>query len=503
MYSIKVNKQKIIGVVEKEIFGSFVEHLGRSVYNGIYQPSHPESDEMGFRNDVIEAIKELNVSIIRYPGGNFVSGYDWKEGVGDKSKRKQLVDLAWCEIEPNLVGVDEFAYFSKKVNSEIMMAVNLGTGPIQDVSDLVQYCNLKDEGYWANYRIANGYNTPHNIKVWCLGNEMDGDWQICSKTAEDYAKIAKDAAKIIKWVSPNCKVVACGSCSPLSKTFPSWDKTVVHQIFDYIDYLSLHAYYTYPTKDHDVKEFFGSGKNFDNYIKTVKQLVLKEKKKRKSNKEIYLSVDEWNVWHTFDGSNKRVKDWTYGSPLLENHYDFADCLVFASLLITILNNCDYVKIGCLAQLVNVIAPILTDDEKGVLKQTTFYPFSILSNEFRGLKVLDCKDNYPMYNTKTYKKVNSVYKCVAYDEIKNEYKIALVNVSGNDANSRIVFDNDVKIVKCCEMADANLHDKNTFEEPNKVVLKEVEVFSNEGNSFNLKLKKYSFSVITFKKIRKEC
>lgn len=498
MNLIKISNAKQIGTAEKGIFGSFVEHLGRSVYNGIYQPSHPQSDEMGFRKDVIEVVKDLNVSIIRYPGGNFVSGYNWKEGVGDKSNRKQLVDLAWCEIEPNLVGVDEFLYFSKQIGSEVMMAVNLGTGPIQDVSDIVQYCNLKNEGYWANYRIANGYKEPYNIKVWCLGNEMDGDWQICSKTAIDYAKIAKDAAKIIKWVSPESKVVACGSCSPLSATFPSWDKTVVDYLFDYMDYLSLHAYYTYPTKDHDVKEFLGSAANFDKYIKQVKQLIAKEKKKRKSNKEIYLSVDEWNVWHTFDGSSKRVKDWAYGLPLLENHYDYVDCLVFASLLMTLINNCDQVKFGCLAQLVNVIAPILTDDEKGVLKQTTFYPFSILSKEFSNLKILDCKDNFKKYNTKTYKKVNSVYKCVAFDEVNDEYKIALLNVSDKDMDTEISFEECVEIVRHLEMADFDLHDKNTFEEPDRVTVKEVCFNKNKNRVQKINLKKYSFSVVTFKK-----
>lgn len=493
-----IDNKKVIGIVEKEIFGSFVEHLGRSVYNGIYEPTHKTANAFGFRQDVMDLIKDLGVTLLRYPGGNFVSGYDWKKGIGPKEKRPEVVDLAWKAIEPNLVGIDEFASFAQSIDVQLMMAVNLGTGPIQDVSDLVQYCNLHHEGMWAKERIKNGHQDPYNVSLWCLGNEMDGDWQLCSKSAEDYAKVANDAAKIIKWISSDAKVVACGSSSPKSPTFPDWDKVVLHQTFDHIDYLSLHAYYTYPTEDHDLNEYFGSATDFDRYIKIVKQLVIEEKKKRSSNKEIYLSIDEWNIWHTFDHTDQREKDWAYGLPLLENKYDYIDSLVFATLLMTLLNNCDYVKIGCLAQLCNVIAPILTQTNGAVLKQTTYYAFKMLSDYFKGLQILNITSDFPTYKTKTYGDVTQIYHCVGFDKNKNEYIFAFVNPTNEDITISINFSEDVLLKATEQLHHENLHDKNTFDQPNLVHNEYHDVKDDIWQSTKMvTLEAYSFKLYTYK------
>lgn len=494
-YFIKVNKNNKIGVIEKTVFGSFVEHLGRAVYNGVYEPTHPTADENGFRKDVLDTISDMGVSIIRYPGGNFVSGYDWKKAIGPKEDREEVIDLAWIAIEPNKVGVDEFLPFAEKVGAEPMMAVNLGTGSMQDVSDLVQYCNLTDQGMWAKKRIANGRALPYNVKYWCLGNEMDGSWQVCSKSAEDYSKLAVDAAKIIKWISPQAKTVACGSCSPLSQTFPSWDKTVLHTAFDYIDYISMHAYYTYPTKDHSLSEFLASGRNFDDYIKCGIKLIKEEKRRRKSNKEIYLSVDEWNVWHTFDGSGNRQKDWAYGLPLLENNYDMADALVFTELLLTLINNADYVKIGCLAQLVNVIAPILTQNDGAVLKQTTYYPFAKIANAFAGCTALKTQSKLPTYKSKKYGKANGVYHTVAYDESANAYRVVIVNVTENDLQIEIQMDQNAKLSEASILNANDIHAKNTFENPNNVVIKNIDSQAVYQNG-ELTVGKYSVLFATF-------
>lgn len=475
-FFIKADKNNQIGIIEKTVFGSFVEHLGRSVYNGIYQPSHPTADEKGFRGDVMQAVSEMGVSIVRYPGGNFVSGYDWKKAIGPVEQRPEVIDLAWIAVEPNKVGVDEFLHFADKVGAETVMAVNLGTGNMNDVSDLVQYCNLQNQGMWAQKRITNGHKQPYNVRYWCLGNEMDGSWQVCSKSAEDYSKSAVDAAKIIKWISPEAKTVACGSNSPFSPTFPAWDKEVLHRTFDYIDYISMHAYYTYPTSDHSLQEFLASGRSFEDYIARGKKLIIDEKRRRRSDKAVYLSVDEWNVWHTFDGTSNRQADWACGLPLLENNYDMADALVFAEMLLTLVNNADYVKIGCLAQLVNVIAPILTQNDGGVLKQTTFYPFAYVAGHFAGTAALRTKSKLPMYKSKKYGKAKGVYHTVAYDEAAKTYHVAIVNVTDENLDIDITFDQPTNLSAASVLSAQDIHAKNTFDNPDNVVLTDVDPHS---------------------------
>ena len=239
-----IHKDYKIGQVDKRLYGSFIEHLGRAVYGGIYQPNHKEADEDGFRKDVIELVKELNVPIVRYPGGNFVSGYNWEDGVGPLDKRPKRRELAWRTIEPNLVGTNEFAAWAKKVNSDVMMAVNLGTRGADAARNLVEYCNLAEGTYWSDLRKSHGYKEPHNIKTWCLGNEMDGPWQICGKTAEEYGRTAYESAKVMKWVDPSIELVACGSSFISMPTFPIWEATVLDHTYDQVDYISVHQYYT-------------------------------------------------------------------------------------------------------------------------------------------------------------------------------------------------------------------------------------------------------------------
>lgn len=493
---IVISKTQKIGRIEREVFGSFVEHLGRSVYNGIYEPTHPEANQLGFRKDVIRAVSELGVSVIRYPGGNFVSGYDWKRGIGPREKREEVIDLAWMAVEPNLVGVDEFAAFARDAGAEIMMAVNLGTGSMQDVSDLVQYCNLTDRGMWAKQRIANGHSEPYGIRYWCLGNEMDGSWQICSKSAEDYAKSAVDAAKIIKWISPEAKTVACGSSSPASPTFPAWDETVLQKTFEYADYLSLHAYYTYPTADKNLPDFFSCAENFDNYISTGIRLIEAEKQRRGSDKAFYLSVDEWNVWHTDDGSNIRLRDWEWGLPLLENRYDFADALLFSSLLTVLMNHADYVKIGCLAQLVNVIAPILTEVGGKVLKQTTYEPFRYASKHFAGAEALKTESDLPTYSSTKYGEARGVYRTAAYHPDTGVYDIALVNVLDEDLSLCLSFDEAVSLRAVHRMESEDLHAKNTFEAPDRITLRPEAPAVTEGTEQTVTLGQHSIVFLSY-------
>lgn len=373
---ITINKNNKIGEIDRRIYGSFIEHLGRAVYNGIYEPSHKSSDDMGFRQDVLRLVKDLNVPIVRYPGGNFVSGYNWEDGIGDKSKRPKKLDLAWLSIETNQVGIDEFQEWASRANTDVMMAVNLGTRGPDEARALIEYCNSNTDTYYANLRRQNGFDKPFGFKLWCLGNEMDGDWQICHKTAEEYGRTATETAKVLKWIDPTIELVACGSSDPNMPTYGEWERTVLDHTYDYVDYLSLHCYYG--NKSCDTPNFLARAEDMDRFIKKTASICDEIKSKKNSDKTINLSFDEWNVWYRTKDEEKDMERWQIAPHLLEEKYNFEDALLVGCMLMTLQNNCDRVKIACLAQLVNVIAPIMTENDGGVWKQTIFYPYMYAS-----------------------------------------------------------------------------------------------------------------------------
>ncbi len=379
--TLKANKNQIIDQIDKRIYGSFIEHLGRAVYGGIYEPSHALADECGFRKDVLKLIKELSVPIVRYPGGNFVSGYNWEDGIGDKSKRPCKMELAWLSVETNEVGIDEFQEWAKRADTEVMMAVNLGTRGPDEARNCIEYCNSGTNTYYANLRRKNGFEKPFNIKTWCLGNEMDGDWQICHKTAEEYGRIATETAKVLKWVDPSIELVACGSSDPNMPTFGEWERTVLDHTYDYIDYLSLHCYYG--NKASDTANFLARAEDMDKFIKTTSAICDEIKAKKNSVKTVNLSFDEWNVWYRTKDEEKTAPRWKIAPHLLEEIYNFEDALLVGGMLMTLQNNCDRVKIACLAQLVNVIAPIMTENNGEAWVQTVFYPYMYASVYGRG------------------------------------------------------------------------------------------------------------------------
>ncbi len=373
---ITIDKSAVIGEIDRRIYGSFIEHLGRAVYNGIYEPTHPLADDMGFRGDVTEMVKGLKVPIVRYPGGNFVSGYNWEDGIGDKSKRPRKLELAWLSIETNEVGIDEFQEWARRADTDIMMAVNLGTRGPNEARELIEYCNSETNTYYANLRRKNGFEKPFGIKLWCLGNEMDGDWQICHKTAEEYARVATETAKVLKWVDPSIELVACGSSDPNMPTFGEWERTVLDHTYDYVDYLSLHCYYG--NKANNTADFLARAEDMDKFIKTTANICDEIKAKKNSQKTINLSFDEWNVWYRTKDEEKSAERWQIAPHLLEEKYNFEDALLVGCMLMTLQNNCDRVKIACLAQLVNVIAPIMTENNGKAWKQTIFYPYMYAS-----------------------------------------------------------------------------------------------------------------------------
>ncbi len=378
---IKLSKNAVVSPIDERLYGSFIEHLGRAIYSGIYEPGHRTSNGDGFRQDVIDLIRPLNIPIIRYPGGNFVSGYRWEDGVGPKEQRPVRPDLAWSAIESNQVGTNEFMDYMKLIGAKPMLAVNLGTRGAQDAANLLEYCNFPGGTYYSDLRISHGYPTPHDIKLWCLGNEMDGPWQICGKTADEYGRLAYETAKMMKWLDPEIELVVCGSSYREIPTFGEWERTVLRHTYDHVDYLSLHTYYG--NRDNDIPAFLASNVRMDRFIREVAAICAEIKAEKGSDKDIKLSFDEWNVWYHFHKDCTKPPKWMQARPIEEERYDFVDALLVGSMLITLINNADVVKIACLAQLVNTIAPIMTEPEGRAWVQTTYYPFLYTSQNGRG------------------------------------------------------------------------------------------------------------------------
>ena len=422
---LTISKNEKIGLIDRRIYGSFIEHLGRAVYEGIYEPEHSNADDMGFRQDVIELVKELEVPIVRYPGGNFVSGYNWEDGIGDRSKRPRKLDLAWMSIETNQVGVDEFQEWAKRANTDVMMAVNLGTRGPDEARCLVEYCNGETDTYYANLRRQNGFEKPFGFKLWCLGNEMDGWWQICHKTAEEYGRTATEAAKVMKWVDPSIELVACGSAGCDMPTYGEWERTVLDHTYDYVDYLSLHCYFGNNAKN--TLDYLARAEEMDSFIKNTAKICDEIKAKKNSDKTIHLSFDEWNVWYRTRDEEKRIEKWQIAPHLLEEKYNFEDALLVGCMLNTLQNNCDRVKIACLAQLINVIAPIMTEKNGKAWKQTIYYPY-LYASVFGNGEALKTNINSSTYKSKEGWDVPYLCTSAVYDKEKEQIAVFAVNRS---------------------------------------------------------------------------
>ncbi len=396
-----LDKDFSIGQIDRRIYSNFIEHLGRAVYGGIYEPTHPTADQNGFRRDVMEMVRKLNVPMVRYPGGNFVSGFHWEDSVGPRDKRPSRLDLAWFTTETNEVGLHEFVDWAREAQSDVMYAVNLGTRGVDDARNVVEYANHPSGTYYSDLRVKNGAKNPFDIKLWCLGNEMDGPWQMGQKTAYEYGRIANEAAKVMKWVDNRIEVVACGSSSREMPTYATWEYDVLSECYENVDYLSLHRYYG--NKDNDTPHFLARSLEMDDFIREVVSICDAVGAKKRSKKKINLSFDEWNVWyHSMQQDQELHKSdrWGRALPLLEDVYNFEDALLVGAMMITLIRNADRVKIACMAQLVNVIAPIMTRTGGGVWAQTIFYPLMQASTLGRGTAlrpVIEC----PTYACKDY------------------------------------------------------------------------------------------------------
>ncbi|UFU02885.1 alpha-N-arabinofuranosidase [Ruania suaedae] len=378
---VVVDEEYSIAEIDPRIYGSFVEHMGRCVYDGLYSPDHPTADADGFRGDVADVVRELGPTILRYPGGNFVSGYDWEDGVGPREDRPERLDLAWRSFESNQVGTDEFLRWCGRVGIEPMMAVNLGSRGIREAVDLLEYCNGRGGTPASDLRRRNGQADPYGVRTWCLGNEMDGPWQIGHKSAEDYGKLAAQTAVAMKRADPGIELVACGTSKPVMPTFATWEAQMLEHCYRHVDYVSMHMYVD-PDLYPDTASLLAAGVEIDDYIAAVTASVDYARAAGRHSKPMPLSFDEWNVW--YNSRPRDLGDWPHAPRLIEDTYTLADALVLGSFLTSILRASDRVRMACLAQLVNVIAPIRTEPGGGqVWRQPTFYPFALTARYGRG------------------------------------------------------------------------------------------------------------------------
>jgi len=492
------SKDFAIAEVDERLYGSFIEHLGRAVYGGIYQPDHATADEEGFRGDVLALVKELRVPIIRYPGGNFVSNYFWEDGVGPVDQRPQRLDVAWRTTEPNWVGTDEFARWCKKAGSEVMMAVNLGTRGVEDAMNLLEYCNHPGGSKFSDLRIAHGAKEPYNFKVWCLGNELDGAWQVGHKTMQEYGRIAAQTAKAMKMFDPNLELVAVGSSSAGMRTFPEWEAKVLDLTYDCVDYISLHQYYG--RRNEDTPNFLAKTLEMEHFIKTVVATCDYIKAKQRSKKTMMLSFDEWNVWYHSNAADNDImknRPWGIAPPLLEDLYTFEDALLVGLMLISMLKHCDRVRMACLAQLVNVIAPIMTEQNGIAWAQPTYYPYQHVSNFGRGVAlqpVLSCGK----HDTRDFTDVPDVDSVAVYDEENSTLTVFAVNRDLSDATA---FDVDLRdfpgyaLVEHISLTCDNLQQRNSAA-GQAVAPKQEQAGVLDNGLYQTQLQKASWNVLRF-------
>lgn len=495
---ISIHPDFVVGELDRRIFGGFVEHLGRGIYSGIYEPGHSTADSDGFRQDVLELVKELGVSIVRYPGGNFVSGYNWEDGIGPRDQRPERLDLAWHSVETNEIGLDEFAKWTEKSGAELMMAVNLGTKGVEEALDILEYSNVRTGTRRAQQRIANGSAEPHNIRTWCLGNEMDGPWQLGHQSAEEYGKLAARTAQALRQIDPDLELVACGSSKPTMPTFGEWERVVLEESYEFVDYISCHAYYE--EIDGDLASFLAVGVEVDAYIDAVVATLDHVKATLRSERTVNISFDEWNVWYNprfkADRSVPDPQDWPVAPSLLEDVYSVADAVVVGGMLISLLRHADRVKIANLAQLVNVIAPITTEPGGGVWRQTTFYPFAQASRHAKG-DVLQLHIASDKYSTKDYGDVDIVDAVATHDPETGSATIFLINRHSSE-ECEVVIDarafGTFNAESFSTLSDPDVYAKNSRTDQNRVAPQANERIRIDGGEIRVTLPPVSWSTL---------
>ncbi len=399
------NASFLRGTIDPRIFSSFLEHMGRVIYTGIYEPGHKTSDEDGFRKDVLSATRQMGVASVRYPGGNFVSNYRWQDGVGPTELRPRRLELAWRSVETNTFGLNEFMRWAEKANALPILTVNLGSQGMENALSLLEYCNLNQGTQYSEMRRSHGVATPYQVKTWCLGNEMDGLWQIGHKTPQEYGRLAAETGRAMKRMDPSIELIACGSSKSDMSSCPSWDLEVLEHVYGIADYLALHQYYG--GQEMGTANFLAQSLDMEEYIATIRAAIQVMRKKTLNNNPMYISMDEWGVWSKLENAIGRSFErhpWQVAPVIDEQAYTMEDTLLFASMMMAILKNVDIVKIACQALLTNISACIMTEPNGDIWLQPVYYVFAQIAQYARG-QVLQMADaNMPYYTCDTCAKV---------------------------------------------------------------------------------------------------
>lgn len=487
--TISLHSEFEIGRVDPRIFGGFLEHMGRAVYEGVYDPASAVADKDGCRTDVMDALRRLDMTAIRYPGGNFASGYHWQDGVGPRSQRPAVRELAWQSIEPNRFGTDEYIGLCRKMGWTPMLTVNLGTGTPEEARNWVEYCNCPAGTRYADMRASNGNKQPHAVKLWCLGNEMDGKWQLGHVPADQYAIRAQQAAKMMKDTDKSIELVACGSCGTTMNTYMEWDRQVLEYLGDMTDYVSLHRYVG--NRDNNTPDYLAVTNSIDRQIEEMDAACRFIQARRKSKKRAYLCFDEWNVWYKnmqMDGEGK------FAPHLLEEIYNLEDALVVAGFLQSFIRHADVVKIANIAQIVNVIAPVLTQGNR-LLIQSIFYPFEMMSKRRNGTS-LRIAVNGPSYEARENGTVPYVDASAILDGRK--LKLFLTNRNSKEVAAVDVVLADGVIGSCVEaeiLTGRGAKAVNSFKNSNVIGAKPYKAVVVEDGRARCRLPPLSFVAMT--------
>lgn len=500
-----VNSARHKGDMDRRLLGAFLEHLGRAVYEGVYDPKSPLADAKGFRKDVLAEVKAMQVPIMRYPGGNFVSGYNWLDGVGPRNQRPTVIERAWNSLETNQFGTNDFIDWAKAVGTEPLLGGNFGTGSVAEQVAYVEYCNVDRGSKWADLRRSHGYEQPHNVRYWCLGNEMDGPWQMGTMPAREYGRKARDAAQQFRVLDRSLKLIACGSSSATMKTYMMWDREVLEECYDQVDALSLHAYYgnTPDQTGNEISRYLALNLDMERQIHEVSAVCDYVQGLMRSPKRLWLSFDEWNVWYRARGGKFSNGERKFAPHLLEEEYNLEDALLVGGFVNTLLRRSDRVKVGCLAQIINVIAPLMTNAEK-TIRQTIYYPYAWGLQYAHG-RVLDLQvecETYPIQVGATARpgsgrteQVPFLDVVATHDPAKGQVALFLLNRdTTREREVAITFQSPAptRVLACQTLTGRDMKAANTFAQPNNVVPKPLDA-PKAGASMTFRLPAGSYTV----------
>ncbi|MBP0484795.1 alpha-N-arabinofuranosidase [Sagittula salina] len=494
-----IHRDFTVSQIDDRLYSAFIEHMGRAIYGGIYEPEHPTANEHGFRKDVLELVRGLNIPAIRYPGGNFVSAYKWEDGVGPKEDRPVRLDLAWRSKETNQVGINEFAKWAEDAGIEMMLAVNLGTRGIEEARNFVEYCNHPSGTYWSDLRRSHGVEKPYGVNMWCLGNEMDGPWQIGHMEAKEYGRLADETSKAVKAFNRGIETVVCGSSNDAMATYPEWERQVLEECYENVDYISLHKYFG--NNSRDSLNYFAKIEETGRYIQAIGGVIDYVKAKKRAKNDVYICFDEWNVWYhnrEQDSKNWHVWDWPEAPPLLEEDYNLEDAIFVGGLLNEFIRRSDRVRIACIAQLVNVIAPIRTRTGGPAWATTIYYPYQFASLYGRGTALnvaVDC----PRYDARVAQDVKyldvsavlapdgrslAVFAVNRHPEEPMEVDMALHGFAGARVIEHKVMGGDA----------SEAREANTCEQPNRIVPRDGSGLGVEDSALQGTLPPFSYSMV---------